>query len=59
VEVVSFGKSSSSKLVEAADDFLDLDESPKKYLIGYDNHHNRRSEYPRPLRNTQEQDSAQ
>ncbi|MBX4206413.1 NYN domain-containing protein [Candidatus Parcubacteria bacterium] len=33
VEVVSFGRSSSSKLIEAADDFLDLDKNPKKYLI--------------------------
>jgi uncharacterized LabA/DUF88 family protein len=35
VEVVSFGKSSSSKLKEVADDFIDMDENPKKYLIGY------------------------
>ena len=34
VEVVAFGKSSSSKLIEAADDFLDLDSNPKKYLLG-------------------------
>ncbi|HJN62739.1 MAG TPA: NYN domain-containing protein [Candidatus Paceibacterota bacterium] len=34
VEVVSFGKSSSSKLIEAADDFMDLDKNPKKFLIG-------------------------
>ena len=34
VEVVSFGKSSSGKLKEAVDDFFDLDESPKKYLLG-------------------------
>ncbi len=34
VEVVSFGKSTSSKLIEAADHFQDLDESPRKYLIG-------------------------
>jgi len=33
VEVVSFGKSSSSKLIEAADDFLDLDQNPRKYLL--------------------------
>lgn len=33
VEVVSFGKSSSAKLIEAADDFFDLDKNPKKYLI--------------------------
>jgi len=34
VEVVSFGRSSSSKLMEAADDFMDLDTNVKKYLIG-------------------------
>ena len=33
VEVVSFGKSSSQKLKEAADDFIDLDEDPRPYLI--------------------------
>ena len=34
VEVVSFGKSSSGKLREACDDFMDLSENPRKYLIG-------------------------
>jgi uncharacterized LabA/DUF88 family protein len=34
VEVVSFGKSTSGKLREAVDDFVDLSENPKKYLIG-------------------------
>lgn len=33
VEVVSFGKSSSMKLKETADDFLDLSANPRKYLI--------------------------
>jgi len=33
VEVIAFGKSSSSKLKEAADSFTDLDESPRKYLM--------------------------
>src|SRR3989344_4389191 len=33
VEVIAFGKSSSSKLIEAADDFIDMDTTPKKYLI--------------------------
>lgn len=33
VEVVSFGKSTSSKLIEAADDFIDLDKKAQKYLI--------------------------
>lgn len=37
IEVVSFKKSTSSRLVEAADDFIDLDDSPKKYLIGNGN----------------------
>ena len=35
VEVVSFGRSSSGKLKEAADDFLDLDEDPRRYLLNY------------------------
>jgi uncharacterized LabA/DUF88 family protein len=34
VEAVSFGKSTSSKLREAVDDFIDLDQNPRKYLIG-------------------------
>ncbi|MDA8611280.1 NYN domain-containing protein [Candidatus Pacebacteria bacterium] len=33
VEVVAFGKSTSSKLIEAADEFVNLDEDPKKYLM--------------------------
>lgn len=35
VEVVSFGRSSSAKLKEAADDFLDLDADPRRYLLNY------------------------
>lgn len=35
VEAISFGKSSSSKLIESVDDFIDLDENPAKYMIGY------------------------
>ena len=41
VEVVSFGKSSSSKLIEACDDFMDLDNNPSKYLI-QNRHHNKK-----------------
>jgi uncharacterized LabA/DUF88 family protein len=33
VEVMAFGKSTSAKLKEVADDFLDLDENPKKFLL--------------------------
>lgn len=35
VEVVSFGRSTSGKLKEAADHFHDLDDDPKRYLINY------------------------
>lgn len=35
VEVVSFGRSTSGKLKEATDDFLDLDEDPRRYLLNY------------------------
>lgn len=33
VEVMAFGRSTSQKLKEAADDFIDLGENPKKYLM--------------------------
>ena len=33
-EVVSFGKSTSGKLREVVDDFVDLGDNPRKYLIG-------------------------
>lgn len=42
VEVVSFGKSSSGKLIEVADDFLDLDDNPRKYLMSSDSRNQRR-----------------
>ncbi len=33
VEIIAFGKSTSSKLREMADSFVDLDENPKKFLL--------------------------
>lgn len=33
VEVISFGKSTSSSLREATDDLIDMDEAPKTFLI--------------------------
>jgi len=33
VEVVSFGKSTSAKLIEATDHFMDLDDAPNKYIL--------------------------
>jgi len=41
VEVTSFGKSTSARLIEAADDFIDLDKNPKKYLISNSGMRNR------------------
>jgi uncharacterized LabA/DUF88 family protein len=35
VEVITFGRSASSRLREAVDDFIDMDENPKDFLIGY------------------------
>lgn len=35
VEVISFGRSSSQRLRDSVDDFIDMDESPKDFLIGY------------------------
>ena len=33
VEVIAFGRSASGKLKEIADEFIDLENSPKKYLL--------------------------
>ncbi len=33
VEVIAFGKSTSSKLRETADEFVNIEDDPKKYLI--------------------------
>ncbi len=33
VEVIAFGRSTSSKLKEIADEFIDLEENPRKYLL--------------------------
>ncbi len=35
VEVITFGRSASSRLREVVDDFIDMDESPHEFLIGY------------------------
>ncbi len=35
VEVIAFGKSASGQLREAADDFIDICDNPRTYLIGY------------------------
>jgi len=35
VEVITFGRSASSRLREVVDDFIDMDENPHEFLIGY------------------------
>jgi uncharacterized LabA/DUF88 family protein len=35
VECIAFGKSSSSRLRETVDDFIDMDENPREFLIGF------------------------
>src|SRR6266542_63275 len=35
VEVVAFGRSCSSRLIEWADKFLDIESSPERYLLGF------------------------
>ena len=35
VEVIAFGKSSSGQLREVADEFIDMCDDPRNYLIGY------------------------
>lgn len=47
VEVASFGNSSSQRLMEACDDFMDLSKNPEKYLIGF----NKRRASKRRLKN--------
>ncbi len=35
VEAITFGRSASGRLRETVDDFIDLDDNPHEYLIGY------------------------
>jgi uncharacterized LabA/DUF88 family protein len=42
VEVISFGRATSAKLIEASDDFIDLDQNPRKYLLGFRENRSRR-----------------
>ena len=43
VEVIAFSRSSSHKLKEVADDFTDLEEAPKKYLLGIKKQYEKRT----------------
>ncbi len=47
-ETLSFGKSTSSKLKELTDHFIDLDEDPKKFLMPMKGPGNKRGAIPAP-----------
>ncbi|MEN9880901.1 MAG: hypothetical protein RLZZ308_84 [Candidatus Parcubacteria bacterium] len=47
VEVISFGRSSSTKLREACEDFIDMCDHPEKFLIGYRAHRQAAKKAPR------------
>jgi uncharacterized LabA/DUF88 family protein len=47
VEVISFGKSASGKLKEVADDFVDMDENPGRYVMGSRYNNRDRREFPK------------
>jgi uncharacterized LabA/DUF88 family protein len=40
-EVVSFGKSTSAKLIEESDDFIDMDKEAARYLLKYNGNNNK------------------
>lgn len=44
VEAISFGRSSSSRLREVVDDFIDMDDHPHDYLISFKGGHKRPSQ---------------
>jgi uncharacterized LabA/DUF88 family protein len=46
VEVVAFGETTSTKLVEEADDFIDLSQDKGKFLIADKRYSNKRPAYP-------------
>lgn len=41
VEIITFGRSASGRLREVVDDFIDLDENPHEFLIGYRGRHSK------------------
>lgn len=54
VEVITFGRSASGRLRETADDFIDMGEDARKYLLGFRGNNNRRSARKRPAHRTGE-----
>lgn len=60
VEAIAFGKSSSSRLIEAVDDFIDLDSNPRRYLMIGKNRSDKREDKREPrVEKTNEEKSAE
>lgn len=53
VEVISFGRSTSGRLKEVADDFIDMCADPRRFLIGY--RPSRRNNMPRTSHEPEEE----
>jgi len=56
VEVVSFGQSTSQKLKEAADEFVDLSSNPRKYLLNHNSRNERRFSHQNPKHTSEEKE---
>lgn len=51
VEVIAFGKSSSGKLREVADDFIDMCDNPRKYIMNFSTKKNQAQQASQPQQN--------
>ncbi|KKS77048.1 MAG: hypothetical protein UV64_C0016G0012 [Parcubacteria group bacterium GW2011_GWC1_43_11b] len=51
VEVIAFGRSTSGKLREVVDDFIDLCDNPRKYLMGMPNNGRRKPDLTNTINN--------
>jgi uncharacterized LabA/DUF88 family protein len=47
VEVITFGQSASARLKEATDEFIDMADDPKKFLMNYRPMRQTRASHPR------------
>ena len=59
VEAITFGRSASSALKASVDDFIDLDEDPREFLIGYRGNGRRKMLPKRALKKAAKSDLAE
>jgi uncharacterized LabA/DUF88 family protein len=53
VEGITFGRSASGRFRDTVDDFIDMDENPSEFLIGYRPSRGRKRVPPRSMKRTQ------